>query len=113
MTPEQTTSTGVVVPAFCQTRHVPQVLSPVVVGRGAKIGRWHSRVRGLPESFGELPRVALQVLGELQRDRAGEIAVLGLARLIEDHGEVGVLGRFFRQRGAISLGEPPFRIGSH
>src|SRR5215216_852692 len=28
-------------------------------GRGAKIGRWHSRVRGLPESFGELPVAAL------------------------------------------------------
>ena len=28
-------------------------------GRGASIGRWHSRVRGLPESFGELPVAAL------------------------------------------------------
>ena len=28
-------------------------------GRGVEIGRWHSRVRGLPESFGELPVAAL------------------------------------------------------
>ena len=28
-------------------------------GRGASIGRWHSRVRGLPESFGELPVAGL------------------------------------------------------
>ncbi len=28
-------------------------------GRGVKIGRWHSRVRGLPELFGELPVVCL------------------------------------------------------
>ena len=28
-------------------------------GRGVKIGRWHSRVRGLPEVFGELPVVCL------------------------------------------------------
>jgi anaerobic selenocysteine-containing dehydrogenase len=28
-------------------------------GRGVKTGRWHSRVRGLPEVFGELPVVCL------------------------------------------------------
>jgi anaerobic selenocysteine-containing dehydrogenase len=28
-------------------------------GRGVRIGRWHSRVRGLPELFGELPVVCL------------------------------------------------------
>jgi anaerobic selenocysteine-containing dehydrogenase len=28
-------------------------------GRGVTIGRWHSRVRGLPESYGELPVVCL------------------------------------------------------
>jgi anaerobic selenocysteine-containing dehydrogenase len=28
-------------------------------GRGVTIGRWHSRVRGLPESFGELPAAVL------------------------------------------------------
>jgi anaerobic selenocysteine-containing dehydrogenase len=28
-------------------------------GRGVTIGRWHSRVRGLPESYGELPAAAL------------------------------------------------------
>ena len=28
-------------------------------GRGARIGRWHSRVRGLPETFGELPVATL------------------------------------------------------
>ena len=28
-------------------------------GRGVTLGRWHSRVRGLPESFGELPVVCL------------------------------------------------------
>src|ERR671914_790862 len=29
------------------------------IGRGAQIARWRSRVRGLPESFGELPAAAL------------------------------------------------------
>jgi hypothetical protein len=33
------------------------------------------------QRFGELARIALQTLGELQRDRAGEVPVLGLARL--------------------------------
>ena len=28
-------------------------------GRGVRLGRWHSRVRGLPESLGELPVAAL------------------------------------------------------
>src|SRR3954462_5131304 len=28
-------------------------------GRGVRIGRWQSRVRGLPESFGELPAACL------------------------------------------------------
>ena len=28
-------------------------------GRGVRFGRWHSRVRGLPELFGELPVAAL------------------------------------------------------
>src|SRR2546421_533015 len=28
-------------------------------GRGVKVGRWHSRVRGLPEAYGELPVVCL------------------------------------------------------
>jgi anaerobic selenocysteine-containing dehydrogenase len=28
-------------------------------GRGARFGRWHSRVRGLPEIFGELPAACL------------------------------------------------------
>jgi anaerobic selenocysteine-containing dehydrogenase len=28
-------------------------------GRGVQIGRWHSRVRGLPESYGELPAAVL------------------------------------------------------
>ena len=28
-------------------------------GRGAALGRWHSRVRGLPEAFGELPVACL------------------------------------------------------
>jgi anaerobic selenocysteine-containing dehydrogenase len=28
-------------------------------GRGVKLGRWHSRVRGLPEMFGELPSVCM------------------------------------------------------
>jgi anaerobic selenocysteine-containing dehydrogenase len=29
------------------------------VGKGANVGRWHSRVRGLPESLGELPVACL------------------------------------------------------
>ena len=33
--------------------------APADAGAGASLGRWHSRVRGLPESFGELPVAAL------------------------------------------------------
>jgi anaerobic selenocysteine-containing dehydrogenase len=32
---------------------------PPGVGKGVKLGRWKSRVRGLPEAFGELPVVCL------------------------------------------------------
>src|SRR6185503_20965774 len=46
--------------------------------------------RGRGQRFGELARVALETLGELQRDRAGEVAVLRLPRLFEGDGEIGV-----------------------
>ena len=38
-------------------------------GRGVKLGRWTSRVRGLPESFGELPVAALAE--EIETDGRG------------------------------------------
>src|SRR5215207_8329576 len=43
-------------------------------GRGVKIGRWHSRVRGLPESFGELPVAALAE--EIETPGAGRLRAL-------------------------------------
>jgi anaerobic selenocysteine-containing dehydrogenase len=43
-------------------------------GRGAKIGRWHSRVRGLPESFGELPVAALAE--EIETPGEGQVRAL-------------------------------------
>ncbi len=46
-------------------------------GRGVKIGRWHSRVRGLPESYGELPAA---VLAE-EIDTPGEGSVRALITL--------------------------------
>jgi len=43
-------------------------------GRGATIGRWHSRVRGLPESFGELPAAALAE--EIETPGDGQVRAL-------------------------------------
>ena len=65
------------------------------------------------ERLGELARVALQPLRELQRDRAGEVAVLGLARFLERDLEAGMLGRFLGERLSIGVGETFFGIRSH
>jgi anaerobic selenocysteine-containing dehydrogenase len=46
-------------------------------GRGAALGRWHSRVRGLPEAFGELPSACL---GE-EMDTPGEGQVRALVTI--------------------------------
>jgi anaerobic selenocysteine-containing dehydrogenase len=43
-------------------------------GRGTQLGRWHSRVRGLPESFGELPAAALAE--EIDTPGAGRLRAL-------------------------------------
>jgi anaerobic selenocysteine-containing dehydrogenase len=43
-------------------------------GRGVRIGRWHSRVRGLPESFGELPVAALAE--EMEEPGEGQVRAL-------------------------------------
>src|SRR3954464_9815468 len=37
----------------------PNTMGEPGQGRGVKLGRWASRVRGLPETFGELPVVAM------------------------------------------------------
>jgi anaerobic selenocysteine-containing dehydrogenase len=44
------------------------------VGRGAGVGRWASRVRGLPESFGEIPVAALAE--EIDTPGEGQIRAL-------------------------------------
>jgi anaerobic selenocysteine-containing dehydrogenase len=43
-------------------------------GRGVKLGRWHSRVRGLAEAFGELPVVCLAE--EIDTPGAGQVRAL-------------------------------------
>src|SRR5579884_3860974 len=43
-------------------------------GRGARFGRWHSRVRGLPEIFGELPVACLAE--EIETPGEGQIRAL-------------------------------------
>jgi len=43
-------------------------------GRGAQLGRWRSRVRGLPESFGELPVACLAE--EIETPGEGQIRAL-------------------------------------
>jgi anaerobic selenocysteine-containing dehydrogenase len=43
-------------------------------GKGIKIGRWHSRVRGLPETFGELPVSALAE--EIETPGEGQVRAL-------------------------------------
>jgi anaerobic selenocysteine-containing dehydrogenase len=44
------------------------------VGKGVKLGRWQSRVRGLPEAFGELPVVCLAE--EIETPGEGQIRAL-------------------------------------
>ena len=44
------------------------------VGKGVTLGRWKSRVRGLPESFGELPVVCLAE--EIETPGAGQVRAL-------------------------------------
>jgi anaerobic selenocysteine-containing dehydrogenase len=43
-------------------------------GRGVRIGRWRSRVRGLPEAYGELPVVCLAE--EIETEGAGRVRAL-------------------------------------
>ncbi len=43
-------------------------------GRGAALGRWHSRVRGLPETFGELPVSCLAE--EIETPGEGQVRAL-------------------------------------
>ena len=43
-------------------------------GRGVRIGRWHSRVRGLPESYGELPVAVLAE--EIETPGEGQVRAL-------------------------------------
>jgi len=43
-------------------------------GKGVKLGRWRSRVRGLPEAFGELPVVCLAE--EIQTPGEGQVRAL-------------------------------------
>jgi anaerobic selenocysteine-containing dehydrogenase len=43
-------------------------------GRGIEIGRWHSRVRGAPEAFGELPVVCLAE--EIETEGEGRVRAL-------------------------------------
>jgi anaerobic selenocysteine-containing dehydrogenase len=43
-------------------------------GRGVRFGRWHSRVRGLPEAFGELPAICLAE--EIETPGPGQIRAL-------------------------------------
>ncbi len=44
------------------------------IGRGARFGRWKSRVRGLPEVFGELPAVCLAE--EIETPGEGQVRAL-------------------------------------
>jgi len=43
-------------------------------GKGVTFGRWHSRVRGLPEAFGELPVVCLAE--EIETEGEGQVRAL-------------------------------------
>jgi len=52
----------------------PNTLGAPRYGRGARIGRWRSRVRGLPESFGELPVACLAE--EIETPGDGQVRAL-------------------------------------
>ena len=52
----------------------PNSRGPGGSGKGARLGRWHSRVRGLPEAFGELPVVCLAE--EIETPGEGQVRAL-------------------------------------
>src|SRR6266480_133386 len=52
----------------------PNSLGEAGRGRGAALGRWHSRVRGLPEAFGELPVACLAE--EIETPGEGQVRAL-------------------------------------
>ena len=60
--------------------------------------RWGQRQRALGKRIREIARIALELLRELQRERARKIAVLRLPRPLEHDREACEFGRFLLQR---------------
>ena len=79
------------------------------LGLGDQFGR---RQLGQQQA-GELARIALERLGQLQREVGGEIAVARLLRALEQDGGVGQIGRHALQRGHQQIGQQNFGIGAH
>lgn len=65
------------------------------------------------QQAGELARVALERLGQLQREVGGKVAVAGLFRALEQDGGGGQIRRHAVQRGLQQIGQEDFGIGAH
>jgi len=65
------------------------------------------------QQAGELARVALERLGELQREVGGEVAVARLLRALQQDGGGGEIRRDALQRGLEQVGQQDFGIGAH
>jgi hypothetical protein len=65
------------------------------------------------QQAGELARVALERLGELQREVGGEVAVARLLRALQQDGGGGQIRRDALQRGLEQVGQQDFGVGAH
>ncbi len=65
------------------------------------------------QQVGELARVALERLSQLQREVGSEIAVARLLRALQQDRGVGQIGRHALQRGVEQIGQQDFWIGAH
>ena len=79
------------------------------LGPGDQLGR---RQLGQQQA-GEFARVALERLGELQREVGGEVAVARLLGALQQDGGVGQIGRDALQRALEQVGQQDFGVGAH
>ena len=62
---------------------------------------------------GELTRIALERLGQLQRKIGGEVAVVRLLRALQQDGDLELVRRHALQRGLEQIVQQDFRVGAH
>jgi hypothetical protein len=65
------------------------------------------------QQVGQVARVALEGLGELQGQVARKIPVTGLLRTLQVDGGIGLFGRHAEERGTQEVGKLGLGIGAH